>query len=445
MKLNAETLLPEFLDLMLDTVFMVDAEGCVVFVGAACERMFGYSQQELIGRRMIDFVAPEDRDRTLQEAQQVMSGVARVGFENRYVRKDGRYVRVMWSAYWSDKHQCRIGVARDVTERRRLEECQAATYAVSEAAHRAQDLGTLFKEVQEILARRVPVATFAVADFDHETQVQDWIFRQDNAYPWSVSLSTRLLAICSDSKSRQAPLLMQQDVPDVLRPAEQSGTWLFVPLHAQSGYMGTLVMSCTRGALYGSTDIELLRFVGGQVATAIERQRMHAELLRMAQYDDLTGLLNRRTLHAHLRATLARYERRQASFALLFVDLDDFKSVNDSYGHLVGDQLLMQIAIRLKRSVRQGDTVFRLGGDEFLVLLEDIHTKEDARQVAAKLKANVSEPVVIEGSSLNAYASVGLACYPDDARQIDALLSHADQEMYVMKRRRQGALARRFY
>ncbi|MAK55126.1 MAG: diguanylate cyclase [Pusillimonas sp.] len=444
MKLIAQALLPDFLNLMLDTVFVVDTEGCVVFVGAACERMFGYSQEELIGRRMIELVAPEDRDRTLEEAQKVMAGVPRIGFENRYIRKDGRYVRVMWSACWSQEHQCRIGVARDITTRRLLEDRQAATYAVSEAAHRAQDATTLFEEVREILAQRVPVATFAVADFDSENQLQHWVFRKDSTHPWSAALSAQLLAICSDSKNRPEPFLMQQDnASSGLRPAGQSGTWAFVPLHSQSGYMGTMVMNSSTGVFYGDTDLELLRFVAGQVATAIERQRMHAELLRMAKYDDLTGLLNRRALQAHLRAALARCERRQAALAVLFVDLDDFKLVNDFHGHFVGDLLLREVATRLQASLRKGDTVFRLGGDEFLVLLEDVNSKEDAQKVVGKLNASLSQPLAIESSILRVQGSIGLACYPEDAAQVDALLAHADQNMYVLKRQRQRQQAQR--
>ncbi len=130
---------------------------------------------------------------------------------------------------------------------------------------------------------------------------------------------------------------------------------------------------------------------------------------------------------------------------MLFVDLDDFKLVNDSYGHVVGDQLLREVAVRLKDSLRKGDTVFRLGGDEFLVLLEDIRSKDDARKVANKLQVSLLEPVDFENGSLRPDASIGLACYPDDATQVDALLAFADQDMYVLKRQRQRGLAQRSF
>src|SRR5690606_19377541 len=126
--------LPNFLDLLLDTVFVVDMQGKLVYVSAACERLLGYTPQELIGRSMLDLIVPEDRERTLREAALVMSGLPRIGFENRYIRKDGSWVHIMWSARVSESDQLRVGVARDVTERRRLEAVQSAIYAISESA-----------------------------------------------------------------------------------------------------------------------------------------------------------------------------------------------------------------------------------------------------------------------------------------------------------------------
>ncbi|MGH8808961.1 MAG: PAS domain-containing protein, partial [Noviherbaspirillum sp.] len=148
--------LPNFVDLLLDAVFMVDVRGRIVYVSAACERIFGYTPDEMIGKAMIDFVAPEDRARTWEEAMHVMAGSPRIGFENRYIRKDGRLASIMWSARWSEADQLRIGVARDVTERERADVLQAATYAISEAAYAASDLVALFREIHRIVAKLVP-------------------------------------------------------------------------------------------------------------------------------------------------------------------------------------------------------------------------------------------------------------------------------------------------
>ncbi|PPJ73992.1 diguanylate cyclase, partial [Staphylococcus aureus] len=121
------------------------------------------------GQRLLDHVAPQDRARTLEEAGKVVAGCARVGFENRYVHKDGHLVAIMWSARWSEAAQLRIGVARDISERRHAEQMQAATYAISEATHDATDLNQLFHEIHRIITTRVPLTGFAVVTRDTGT------------------------------------------------------------------------------------------------------------------------------------------------------------------------------------------------------------------------------------------------------------------------------------
>jgi len=123
-----------FTDLLLDAVCMVDVNGRFVFVSAACERIFGYTQEEMIGMVMLDLVAPADRQRTIAAAQAIMNGHAQVHFENRYNRKDGRVAHIMWSARWSATDQLRVAVARDITTLKQTQAKQAALYAISEAA-----------------------------------------------------------------------------------------------------------------------------------------------------------------------------------------------------------------------------------------------------------------------------------------------------------------------
>ena len=123
---NPYAQLSNFVDLMLDAVCVVDPQGRFVFVSAACERIFGYTPEEMIGRAMMDMVLPEDRARTLHAASEIIGGQPKPHFENRYVRKDGQIVHIMWSARWSEVDQLQIGVARDITERKQSELVQAA-------------------------------------------------------------------------------------------------------------------------------------------------------------------------------------------------------------------------------------------------------------------------------------------------------------------------------
>ncbi len=177
---------------------------------------------------------------------------------------------------------------------------------------------------------------------------------------------------------------------------------------------------------FADKEVELLQFVGGQVAIAIERKQLTSELRRMAQYDELTGLPNRRLFHDRVNAALARCRRQHNRLALLFVDIDKFKQANDTHGHAVGDLLLQELAIRLEPGLRQEDTVFRLGGDEFVVLLEDLQRREDAFTGADKLRKMVCQPVYVAGLALKVRASLGIALYPKDGLDLEALLKHSD-------------------
>lgn len=267
------------LDLLLDVVCVVDRMGHFVAVSAACEKVFGYTQQELIGKPMIELVLPADRDRTLAAAAGVMAGNPLRNFENRYVRKDGQVVDILWSASWSEGDQLRLAVARDIT-----------------------------------------------------------LYKQANA-----------------------------------------------------------------------------------------------RLRYLAQYDALTGLPNRTLFEDRLQGALARDARNKEHLALLFIDLDDFKPVNDNCGHAVGDLLLQHVAARIQGCVRDSDTVSRIGGDEFVVLLDVIQTPQNAAQVAENIRAAIHEPMVLAGHLVQVAASVGIAIYPQHGAGQIQLMRSADIAMYAAK------------
>jgi diguanylate cyclase (GGDEF)-like protein/PAS domain S-box-containing protein len=440
MNTRAPDLLPNFTDLLLDAIFLVDIKGCIVHVSAACQRIFGYQPYEMIGRSMIDFVAPEDRARTLDEAGKVMAGQERIGFENRYVRKDGSRVDIMWSARWLESGQLRIGVARDVTARKRTEDCQAALYAVSEAAHGAHDMQELFTEVHRIIAGLLPVAGFAVAscaagarsiEFSYQSMQSGLSGTQDAAE----FAPDPALALQSEEVIRKRkPLLLPDDAPDSeLARAHPDVTWLLSPLVKHGKPIGALVLKSLPGATYSCEDKDLLSFVSAQVATAMERAQLHADLLHAARYDDLTGLPNRRLFHDRMKSALARCRRKQTRLAVLYVDIDDFKTINDTHGHAGGDLLLQEFARRLEHGMREADTVARLGGDEFVVLIEDVQRDEDAHAVAEKITLAIGQPIAIDGCTLHVRASMGIALYPDDGSDEDTLLGSADHAMYLEK------------
>ncbi len=153
----------------------------------------------------------------------------------------------------------------------------------------------------------------------------------------------------------------------------------------------------------------------------------------LAQHDELTGLLVRRAFHERVETQIARDERHSSKAALLFVDLNDFKPINDQHGHDAGDALLKGLATRLKDNLRKSDLIARFGGDEFVLWLDPIEDHDHITQVRDKVATLVAEPIEFDGKELNVSASIGVALFPDDSHTITELINQADEAMYQAK------------
>ena len=176
----------------------------------------------------------------------------------------------------------------------------------------------------------------------------------------------------------------------------------------------------------------------GALRDLTARKHAEARIHYLAHHDMLTGLPNRAYLTERLTTILALARRHGTLVAIMFIDLDNFKSVNDSLGHHVGDVLLKQVAARLKEVLREADKVSRLGGDEFLVILADLAAPEDAAKVAEKLLQVIPAPIELEGRELCANASIGISVFPRDGDNADDLIRHADAAMYSVKEHGRG-------
>ncbi len=189
-------------------------------------------------------------------------------------------------------------------------------------------------------------------------------------------------------------------------------------------------------------SIVVIRDALGQVSHHIavfsditHRKEDEERVWRQANYDALTGLPNRSLFLDRLNQAVRQSARDTKQFALMFIDLDGFKQVNDSLGHAAGDLLLQQTAERLSQCVRASDTVARLAGDEFTIIMQGAHGRDDGLRLAAKILSVLSEPFGLEGATANVQGSIGIACYPADATEGPQLLHLADQAMYAVKKR----------
>jgi diguanylate cyclase (GGDEF)-like protein len=203
-----------------------------------------------------------------------------------------------------------------------------------------------------------------------------------------------------------------------------------------NGTAAGLLIVFLKNALPAETESarqNILQSASRLVALARDHWHMHERLLHEARHDALTGLPNRAVAEDRLEQALARATRRRKLFAVLCIDLDGFKAINDSLGHHAGDELLQAVSTRLRARVRHSDTVARIGGDEFLAIIEDCSGDSAAQSVAESLIAALQEPVLLEGQTIAVSGSIGIAMYPADGKNAALLKRNADQAMYRAK------------
>jgi diguanylate cyclase (GGDEF)-like protein len=224
-------------------------------------------------------------------------------------------------------------------------------------------------------------------------------------------------------------------------PADEEESLIVAPVRSRDGVIGSLNLYRVQRN-FDDEDLELVRLFANHVAIALENAAIHERLSAAAVTDPLTGLPNRRLFVDRVEQALRRNERSGDRLAVLFLDLDRFKLVNDGLGHAAGDAVLQAVGERLRMSLRSSDTVARLGGDEFGILLEDVTTREEATSTAQRMIDALSNPLVLQGRAVTVRCSIGLAMdHAGSATSTDELMRDADTAMYEAKANGRGHFA----
>ena len=197
--------------------------------------------------------------------------------------------------------------------------------------------------------------------------------------------------------------------------------------------LGTLFAAFDARTLPCPAEQEALAMGAALATLAIETARLYTDLVHRSEFDLLTDVQNRFVMEKKLVAMIQASRQTAGAFGLIYIDLNQFKRVNDVYGHMVGDLYLQEVAQRMKRQLRPGDTIARLGGDEFGVLVPVVHSRGEVEEIAARLEFCFHEPFMRDGCVIHGSASLGIALYPEDAETMETLLSAADASMYVAK------------
>ncbi len=352
-----------------------------------------------------------------------------------------KYIRVSFNKFEYEGNKHTLAIIEDITKMRHEEVKKLCIYKISEAIHDSDNLTTLYTEIHTILSDITKVTKFYIAlvDWDSKSVSFPYFLDENDKKPIPYVMKKGLTEhIINSGKS----LLLNKEIYENLilsKSIEPVGTpcynWLGVPLKLLNGK--TIGMICVQNYendyLFKEEDKKILQYVSDQIAMAIKRKVDDIKIHKQAHYDDLTGLTNKALFYDRLEHAIHSANRKDELIAVLFIDLDNFKYVNDSMGHDVGDKLLKIVANKLSDSVRKGDTVSRWGGDEFTILTPNVKRISGIFKLCERILNENFKNIVIEGQELHITGSIGIALYPQDGDTADILIKNADAAMYKSK------------
>ena len=391
------------LDQAEEAIFWVDKEARICEVNETACRHLGYTHAELLQLTVPDVDATVTRENWPDRLQSFKQHKV-VSFESSQKTREGLIcpseVVANYFEYQGVEYICAL--VRNITERKIMEQ------ALTEAQERF-----------ELFMENLPVATFIKEADGSVIYANRYMSDVLGARHW-MGKSTRQLF---------PPELAEKMIADDQRALELGYQTIEERVPTTEGEIRTYQTHKFRISRRNQPPL-----LGGIAIDISERKQMEEKIWNLAYFDPLTNLPNRRMLLDRLEQALLRAKRYQNSLAIMFLDLDNFKNVNDSLGHALGDELLKEVAIRLKSCVRTGDTVSRHGGDEFIILLSEIALPDDAAVVADKIITAISTPIQIGDNVLNVSTSIGIAVYPvNGTDDVQELLKKADVAMYAAK------------
>ena len=437
-----------------DIVSIVDADGAVRYVNEAAMSVLASDGRLLPGQRAYDPVHPDDLPIVLGHQQWLLGAPGRTTSSvARVARGDGGWIHLMThgvNLLDDPQIQGLLFVSRDVDEQaraqRELLHALAAQRVVAEIGLQAlvsKDFAGLLDDALRQIAQLLGTSWVTLHSVNEQGEIQVWHMLGPDPLPpgYTYATGTPTQVVCTLALRRPTLLseLLLEPTFALGKEAEAIGLVdsLNVLLEGPNGPRGVLSVHSEVPREFDAGDAQFLQGVANVLAGAVLREDRERATVTRALHDDLTGLATRSLLVDRVGQALRRSERAEVPLALLMIDLDRFKQVNDSFGHAAGDAVLRQVAERLVACVRAADTVARYGGDEFVVLCDELKHHLPVAQVAARIRRACEEPFVLPGGRITTLsASVGIGWSTDSGSEPAALIAAADEAMYRDKKAR---------
>ena len=438
------------LDASADMVFLFRLrDGSLLDFNQSACTLLGYSRDELLALRAADIrtdVTPESLRSEIAELIETPGRINTVFTE--YRRKDGSTFPVESRRNILVTPQGRVLVinSSDLSERRSAEKRRAAQARYQKKIARLGQTALAKRDAAELIEQAVQsvlegLGAGAVAYVERGAGEREVVLRRVSGLGEPAAeigiagcpADSPLGRVLESSEPVVASAPWTDGAPLPFDWARRYSSAAIVAVPGDRGARGALCALSEQPAAFGPEESRFLGAAASMVSAALYRLDSEARLTYLAQFDALTGLPNRALLSDRFSQTIVLARRRGVPIGVLFIDLDDFKLVNDTQGHAAGDDLLKETARRLQSAVRQGDTVARISGDEFAVILGDLARPDDAALVAQKIIDQLAAPVTVRAQELFVTASIGIATFPADGDNAEALLGAADAAMYRAK------------
>lgn len=394
---------------VLDLIIFINPDGQIIDANEAAVKRYGYTREELTNMTLGNLRLPEDQLTVPYFLQWAPKGLQS---ELRHVCKDGSVFPIDISAQGatSNGNPIIVSIIRDITKRKNAE---AAVWLEKERAQ------VTLKSIGDAV-----ITTDVRANVQYLNPVAESLTGWTNSEAIGQPLE-KVFHIVNEETGKT----VQNPIVRCLQEGCIVGLANHTVLINKTG--STIAIEDSAAPIRDRTDAIL----GGVLVfhDVSYKRNMMKELEHHAHHDALTGLPNRLNFNECLNKALARAKRKQGMLAVMFLDLDRFKLINDTMGHNLGDLLLKDIAERIRQTLREGDTIARQGGDEFLVLLPEIKDEQEVVSVTERILGVFSQPLMLDGNEVYMSTSIGIALYPTDGSDLETLVKHADTAMYYAK------------
>lgn len=461
-------LLRTIIDAIPDHIYAKDKSGTFILANKSWLNARGTQDQDIAGKTVNDFFRPKLAEALAKQDRDIIkTGVPVRYHEHKLMiqRKDGEFSELRWGTtikapLWTAAGEVigTVGISRDITEEKNAKTRRAMLYAVTQALAESMTVAEAMPRIIRTMCEAMGWAYGARWSLDEKikrlSRAEYWCefepeFDPEDRELWLTASNTgtgRLLRRVWIEKTATWLPNLHDDKPFRRRASAVKFGWgsaYAFPIPIDDDVAGIIEFFGPDIRRPDELLVQTTISIGSQIGQFIQRKQVEDKLNFLARFDTVTDLPNRYLFTDRLGQMLAQAQRNNWSTGILFIDLDRFKAVNDTYGHAAGDDLLRQVAARMQACVRTSDTISRLSGDEFAVVLSTLTKIDDAGVVAHKIVEALAAPFNLAGQQVYISASIGIALYPGDGETPDVLLKNADTAMYRAKA--QGHNGYQFY